>query len=150
MCDNTEKKSLADHPEIYTFLTNYYLYQDGLSWGRTQLLVAVEAGAIASAFAVRPLAWITLTMGAVLVFILWLIVERDWQTRDQYNHLLDKVHKPFEICMIQKPRYKWWRGSLLLRIVFIGFILLDIILAALFLFINHWYCKALLDVFRYK
>jgi hypothetical protein len=150
MSDNTEKDPLAEHPEVYTFLTDYYMYQDGLSWERTQLLVAVEAGAIASAFAVRQLAWVTLIVGVALIAVIWLIVERDWETRDQSLHLLDKVHDPLGIRMMKEPRTKWWRGSFLLRIVFAGFILLDIILAALFLLANHCDFKALLDVFRCK
>lgn len=150
MSRRAKKNQSAKLPKtVYAFLTDYYMYQDELSWGRTQLLVAVEAGAIASAFAVRQLASVTLLVGAVLVAIIWRIVERDWETRDQNLELLDKVHEPLGIRMVKKARNEWWQGCFLLRIVFGGFILLDVILAFLFWLARDCDCNAL-DVFRCK
>ncbi|MCK4546136.1 MAG: hypothetical protein KAW17_01730 [Candidatus Eisenbacteria sp.] len=132
---------------VYAYLTANYLHQDQLSWGRTQLLVAIEAGTLAAAFSLRPLAVPILLFGVFLVLAIWRLVERDWEVRDQDLDLLDKVNKPLGIRMIKTPRNKLWCGSVILRAVFIGLIALNILLTGLFVLASFCECKAL-DVFR--
>jgi hypothetical protein len=120
-------------PHIYTFLTNYYLHQDQLSWRRTQLLVAVEGATLAAAFANPQLAELTLLLGIVLVLVIWRLVERDWEVRDQNLHLLDADHQPLAVRMVKEPRSRWWKGSFLLRIAFVLLIAVDLLLIAKFL-----------------
>lgn len=105
--------------EVYAHFGASYLYQDQLSWGRTQLLVAIEAGTLAAAFALRPiLAIAALLLGALLMAAIWRLVERDWEVRDHHRDLLGKVHKPLDIRMTKEPCNRWWRGSFILRRIF--------------------------------
>jgi hypothetical protein len=132
---------------VYAHLTAQYRHQDQLSWGRTQLLFAIEVGTLAAAFSLRPLAVPVLIFGTFLVSAIWLLVERDWEVRDQDQKLLDKVNKPLRVCMAIEPRYTWRRGSNILRVVFWGLIAVNIVLIGLFVLASYCECKPL-DVFR--
>jgi hypothetical protein len=148
MTDNEHHPFENLPPEIvYTHLTEYYLYQDELSWSRTQLLVAVEGGALAAAFALRPLAVPTLLVGTVLTSLIWRLVERDWEVRDQNLGMLDKAHGPLGIRMTKRARSMWWRGAVILRTVFASLLAVNLILAFLFVLAHFCKCRAL-DVFR--
>ena len=110
-------------------------------------MFAIEAGTLAAAFALRPIAVPILLFGVLLVLAIWRLVERDWEVRDQALNLLDKVNKPLGIRMIKIPRNELWRGSMILRAVFVGLIALNILLTGLFVLASFCECKAL-DVFR--
>jgi len=133
MSNDTKKDLFKDLPKpVYTHLTEYYLYQDGLSWGRTKLLVSIEAGTLATAFSMRELAILVLIFGVALIFIIWRLIEIDWKIRDQNINMLDIVHIPLNIRMTKKPPTYLWSGSKLLRTAFIILILLNIILSIMF------------------
>ena len=133
--ENNNKKALFNSvPEpVYSFITSYYLHQDNLSWGRTQILFAIDAGTLAAAFAVKQLAPFTLLAGILLIIFIWLLIERDWEVRDQNLEHLDKVHVPLGIVMVKKPKYPIRRGSFILRLVFCVLIFINAILAIFFI-----------------
>lgn len=81
--------------EVYRFLVTYYLHQDKLSWSRTQTLVVVEAGLLAASFAKGGLiAIISLLIGSIVIWLIWRLIQRDWEIRDQNLEIIDKVHGP--------------------------------------------------------
>lgn len=120
--------------EVYRFLVTYYIYQDQISWSRTQILFLVEAGLLTAAFAKKSyLAGVTLTAAIILIALIWLLVERDWQIRDQHLAVLDRVHDPRGITMTVPPKFTFWRGTFILRLIFASLIVVDILLALTFL-----------------
>jgi len=44
-----------------------------------------------------------LVFGTILISIIWALVERDWEVRDQDLDWLDTVHKPLGIVMAIAP-----------------------------------------------
>jgi hypothetical protein len=82
--------------DFYRFACAYYLHQDKLSWSRTQILFAVEAAVLTAALSQSQRTWIAvaaLVLGSVLVFLIWRLIQRDWEIRDQYLNFFDKFHK---------------------------------------------------------
>lgn len=117
--------------EVYRFLVTYYLYQDQLGWSRTKLLFTVEAAVLAAAFAYKGfLATAVLTAGIILVVLIWFIVERDWQIRDQHLAVLDRVHLPRGLMMTVPA--KWLGGGCILRLIFGFLIVADVFLVFIF------------------
>jgi hypothetical protein len=135
--------------EVYKTLVDYYLHQNLLGWSRTRLLVVVEAGVLASAFAKPDLALVILCFGSVLVGLLWALVERDWIVRDQNLELINKIHRPLGVRMgpqsdqIGKPL----PGTRIIRIVFVLLLLANGVLMLLFGLATYG-TSATLDLFR--
>jgi hypothetical protein len=98
---------------VYAHLTSYYLYQDRLSWSRTQTLVVLEAAILAGSYAQvgTALAPAILLPGTFIVWLIWRLIKRDWQVRDHNLHLLDQVHQPKGIKMVVPASGNWSRGS---------------------------------------
>lgn len=105
--------------EIYRHLVTYYLYQDQMAWSRTQALMAVEAGVLASALS-RPggIALGALLLGTLIVVFIRRLVIRDFEIRDQNEAILDRVHESKGIQMITPARSRWWRGRFILTVIF--------------------------------
>jgi len=119
--------------EVYRFLVTQYLYEDQLSWSRVQTLVAVEAGLLAAAFAKRGLvAILALVVGSLLIALIWRLIERGWEVRDQNLKILDQVHKPRQIRMVKTARGVFWRGSCIIRLTVGLIIFANLALALLF------------------
>ena len=120
---------------VYAFLTEYYIHQDQLSWGRTEALGVVEIGILTAAFAKEG--WIAATsliVGSVVVWLIWCLVQRDWEMRDQSLSALDSVHAPRNISMACATKHWWWRGRTILRVIVCLILLTNILLAVAFLF----------------
>lgn len=115
--------------DIYGFLTNQYLHQNQLSWSRLQTIFAIEAGILAwffsfgSSLAISSLG---LLLGTCVVWLLYRLVIRDWEIRDQNLHLLDEVHEQIGISMIQPTRHSVLSGNVILRVLCYGAIALNI------------------------
>ena len=113
--------------EIYRFVTTQYLHQNQLSWSRLQTIFAVETATLTSAF-VKPGFYgnAAVFLGSAVIVILYLMVIRDWQVRDQNNNLLDNVHQPLNIRLIIKPKYWWQRGKNLFPIAILSSLLANL------------------------
>jgi hypothetical protein len=97
--------------EFYRFIYTYYFYQEGVSWTRTQNLLVVEGGVLAAAFSQHgQLAILALAGGSVLVFLIWRLIQRDWQIRDQYIPYFDEFHKDWGVKMALPAKGYWYRG----------------------------------------
>jgi hypothetical protein len=131
-----KKRKLTDvHDDaVYQWLTSYLLHQDQLSWSRTQTIVAVEAGVLAGAFYLNGrAAVIPLLLGAVVIWLCWSLICRDWQIRDQDLSKLDDVHEQFGIRVICDEQHPWWSGKKVSRFLIWVMIAVNIALAAFFL-----------------
>src|SRR5437867_3918144 len=134
-------------PEVYSHLVDCYLHQNELGWSRAEILLAIEAGSIAAAFSVKPLAIYALIFGMIFVVLLWILVERDWVVRDQNLPLIRTVHKPLGVVMGKPANGKATLGTRILRAVFGLLLLVDLALIALFALAKSCDCKVL-DAFR--
>lgn len=102
--------------EVYRFLVTYYMYQDKLSWSRTQTLVAVEGGVLTASFVKgRLIAIISLLIGSAIVWLIWRLIQRDWEIRNHNLSILDKIHEPKGIRMTNEPRSKMMTGRIISR-----------------------------------
>lgn len=121
MPDQFEAKkacSSISESDFYRFIYTHYFHQDGLAWSRTQSLFAVEAGVLVAAFAKHGwIAILSLFAGSVLVFLIWRLIQRDVQARDQYNLYFDEFHKEWEVRMSVPPKSEWYRGSYIVRFI---------------------------------
>lgn len=124
----------VSNDQVYSFLTSQFFNQDQLSWNRTQTIVAVEAGILASSFALKGIfAIASLFLGSILVWLIWCLVLRDWEVRDQHLVLLDAVHEPLGIRLICEPKFKWRRGRVILKAIVWFLIFINLILSSYFL-----------------
>ena len=118
---------------IYSFLTSQFLNQEQLSWNRTQTIVAVEAGLLASSFALQGIFGVaSLLFGSILIWLIWCLILRDWEVRDQNFVLLDSIHKQLGIRLICEPKFKWRRGRIILKSIVYFLIFINIILSLYF------------------
>ncbi len=104
--------------DIYNYLMKYYLQQDQLSWSRIQSLGVVEGGVLVAGYQLGP-TWglFALVIGSAIVFLILLLIRRDWQLRDQNLELLDTVHQPKGIRMIIEAKPKFTGGSSILSYI---------------------------------
>lgn len=120
--------------QVYSFLTSQFFNQDQLSWNRTQTIVAIEAGILASSFALKGILGVaSLLLGSILVWLIWCLVLRDWEIRDQHLILLDAVHKPLGIRLICKAKFKWRTGRIILKAIVLFLIFINLTLSSYFL-----------------
>ena len=121
-------------PDVYRWLTTYYLHQDRLSWSRMQTIVAVEAGILAAAFHMDVMASIVpLVIGTVVIILIWRLILRDWEVRDQDLNVLDLVHKPRGIKVTCTPNRRITKGKTVLPLLMWTLVSLNVVLAMLFL-----------------
>jgi len=119
--------------QVYNWLTRYLLHQDQLSWSRTQTLVAVEAGVLAAAFYLNgKSSAVPLLLGGFIVWLLWCLIRRDWQVRDQDLLKLDDVHRAYGIRVTISPPVPWWSGSKVALTLIWLITITNIVLAILF------------------
>jgi len=150
---NLPSQTEADS-SLYSALVSFYLHKDQLLWSRTQLLIAVQAGVLASGYHFKSI-WlgpIVMVLGALLTFMFLQLVEKDRSSRDANLELMETL----EHCLIPdsiknhleskgkrwKVRYVepsgiWWaimRGRVVIRVIIFAFMAVDIILAGLYIF----------------
>ena len=120
--------------EVYRGLMAYWLQQDTLSWSRTQALGVVEIGLLTASFSKGGcVAAGTLLLGSILVWLIWCLILRDWECRDQFlTNLLDSVHAPRNIQMTPQPAKKWRRGKVIMPFIVYSLLILNLVLAILF------------------
>jgi hypothetical protein len=107
VADNTTKENetgsssfdtnSVNENEIYRFLTTQYLHQNQLSWSRLQTAFAVEAGLLTWFFssinsANTLVTLISMGLGSVVIWLLYQLILRDWDIRDQNKSLLEQIH----------------------------------------------------------
>jgi hypothetical protein len=139
----------VDEKEFYRFIYTYYLHQDALSWKRTELLFLLEAGVLATALVQRTsvtVAVSALAGGSILVFLIWRLIQRDGQVRDQYNRYFKKFHERFihdptmpDRIMSVPPKTKWYRGGQIVRVIIWSLIAINLLCANGILW--RWYCE---------
>jgi len=126
--------------EFYRFISAYYFHQDSLSWSRTQNLLVIEAGVLAAAFSKHGwLAILALALGSVLVLLIWHLIQRDWQVRDQYNPYFDEFHKEWGVTLGVPARGYWYRGRHIVKAITWGVIVFN--LCSIVGFAFEMYCK---------
>ena len=123
--------------DVYHFFQRYYFHQDQLSWGRTQVLLAVQAGTLAASFSVhsRYLAVLVLLLGLWLTTMVYLVMRRDWEIQAWlFTRYLEPAHRRcgFESELAPVPGHLGGR-KLLTRVVLV-ILAIDAILATLNMF----------------
>lgn len=122
----------VDGKEVYRFLTSYYIHQNQLGWSRLQTVFFIEAGILAGFFSKTTSGNISvmgMVLGALVIWFLHQLVERDWLIRDQNNRFLDEFHENLNIKLRITPVHKWLRGKWIARYISYGCIVTDILLA---------------------
>jgi hypothetical protein len=133
----------ATDAEIYRFLGAYFLHQDQLSWARVQSLIPVEAGALASGFAVRNahLAALILLLGSWLVYRIYLVIRRDWEIQWHiFANILEPAHDQRNLKVRPIPKHPSLSGQVILRRVIAGIMAVDWSAALLFL-LQQWHVR---------
>lgn len=120
--------------EIYKFITAQWQHQNQLSWSRLYVMLALEFAALGGAFSAKGLVGSgAIIVGTFVGFILYRLMRRDWNVRDQHLRLLDKVHGPLGIRMIPPSGTRLNNGQFLLRTLFITLLATNVaVLAILF------------------
>ena len=106
--------------EVYRFITTHYFHQNQLSWSRLQTQFAVEAGLLTWYFSQKQSPTISafgMILGVIVIWLLYKLVLRDWEIRDQNENVLKLFHEPLGIEMRIHPKdenkmdeNKWLRG----------------------------------------
>jgi hypothetical protein len=138
----------ADNPHdlatLYSALVAMYLHQDRLLWSRTQLLIAIQGAVLAAGFSLRS-KWFApaiMLLGALLTFLIMVLVIKDQADRDVNLPLLKKLNEESvperlknlgPVKLTSEPPFNLMRGRYIIKIVLIIFILIDILLAVLFI-----------------
>jgi hypothetical protein len=144
--DESQKQSTT----LYSALMAYYIHQDRLLWSRTQLLIAVQAAVLATGFSQRGhwLALAIMLFGALLTFLITVLVIKDQADRDVNLPIIDrladellpdgikdKLHQEgndTRVRLTSTPRYRFVRGRYIIKGVLIMFIFVDILLGVLY------------------
>ena len=134
-----------DEKEFYRFMYTYYFHQDVMAWKRTELIFAVEAGVLAAAFSQRaPVAVLALMGGSIIVFLIWRLIQRDEQVRDQYN----RYFKNFQAKFIKDPampdrimavpaKTRWHRGGYIAQVIVWSLIIFNLVCVSGFLWRSY-------------
>lgn len=126
--------------DFYRFIYTSYFHQDNLSWSRTQILLVVEGGVLTAAFSKHGwLAVLALALGSVLVLLIWHLIQRDWQIRDQYNPYFDEFHKEWGVRLAVQAKGYWYRGQHIVQGITWSIIVFN--LCAIVGFAFEMYCK---------
>jgi hypothetical protein len=154
----TEDQQL--YSTLYETLFSFFLHQDQLYWSSTQLLLAIQAGVLASGYTLRK-SWLgpaILIAGAFITLLLFfLVLKYEWD-RDVNLHILDKLARdllprtikdellkegrkePFIRLSATPPRWlRFIRGRYIIRSILIGLILVDALFAFLYLWTPSWF-----------
>lgn len=135
---------------LYSALMAHYLHQDHLLWSRTQLLIALQVAILAVGYSQRCL-WLApaiMLFGALVTFLIMILVIKDQADRDVNLPIMDKLadellpneikDKLFQegndthIRLTTTLRSRFIRGRYILKGVLMLFIFIDILLAALY------------------
>jgi len=137
-----------DEKEFYRFAYTLYFHQDKLSWSRTQILFAIEAAVLAVAFVQRVSVAVSvaaLLVGSALAFLIWRLIQRDWQVRNQYDLYLKRFHARLitdprmrDRTMVVPPKSNWYRGGYIVPLIVWSLIAFNVLCAIGFLW--HRYC----------
>lgn len=108
--------------EIYKFLTAHWHHHNQLSWSKLYIMLALESATLAASDKLSSqspnLACALLLIGTAVGIILYRLMLRDWEVRDEYTQKLDMVHDLFGIRMIPRSKGPFLHGhSLLLLLV---------------------------------
>ena len=91
----------AGQREVYRFISNMFLHQDRLLWGRLQTLAIIEGSSLTAAFAVLgKLGASIVALGTVLIGMAFTLATRDTEVRDHLRkEYLDPVHDKLQIYL---------------------------------------------------
>jgi colanic acid biosynthesis protein WcaH len=127
---------------LYRSLMSHHLHYDRQMWGRTQLLVAVQAATLAVWYQFRcDLGGFFVMLGSLLLTLaIWRLIARDRQNRDVNIPVMDEIVArragapswPRIVSLRSTP--KGFRGLMILYGAFISFLLLDLGLAISYFF----------------
>lgn len=135
--------------EIYKFMISQWQHQNQMGWSRLYFVLALEIAILSGAFFFAKewigKGWIGIGIGIALIcigtlvgFIIYRLMHRDLDIRDQHLEILDKVHMPLDIRMTPKVTTTLnnflHNSQFLLRSLF--FLLLIINLTAIVLLIH--------------
>jgi len=104
--------------DFYRFACSFYFHQDSLSWSRTQMLFAIEAATLATVFSKRD--WVvplSTAFGSILVFLLWRLILRDWEIREQYAGYIGDFHRALPVELVAKPKIRCFGGRYIMRFI---------------------------------
>lgn len=120
--------------EIYRFMTSLWISHNQMSWNRLQMMLALETASLVGAFS-KPglLGTVALLIASALIFVLYKMILRDWDIRDQHRSLLDRVHDPLAIRLIIAPRSWHERGQHLLQITVSLLVCMNLLIVGLYL-----------------
>lgn len=106
------------HNEIYKFMTSQWQHQNLLSYQKLNMMMLLEVAALSGAFVVKGYLGVALLCTSIIVScLLYLLMLRDWELRDQHIELLDKVHEPLNVYVKLEAKNKWRTGRFILKIL---------------------------------
>jgi hypothetical protein len=159
--DHSQNQDSGFNSGLFQAIMAEWIYQDGLMWNRTQLLIAIQGAAIALSYSLRfyPAGPAAIFIGMILTLLLNRLVRLDKYDRDKAKdalrrlvtqptsntttflaarYLAEELPKDDERFgsgprFVAWFRYHFWSGDGILAMVTIFFITLDITLAILFI-----------------
>ncbi|MBI4962569.1 MAG: GDP-mannose mannosyl hydrolase [Desulfomonile tiedjei] len=128
---------------MYRALMSHYVHYDRLFWSRTQVLLAIQGGALAAAYALRahPLSSIIMIATILLVLMVLGLIRRDITSSRKNQEWMDKLaNRIFSyngagrvISLRSDPKHPRLSGQRLISMAIICIVLVDIVLACLFI-----------------
>lgn len=121
-----QDKDPVSSDELYKFFTAHWHHHNQLSWSKLYIMLALESATLAASDRLSHqnpnAACVLLFVGTLVGIILYRLILRDWEIRDEYTKKLAIVHKPFDIFMIPPSEgpLKHGQSLLLLLIALLG------------------------------
>lgn len=151
MATDDDAKLLDSKVKLFDALLRIWAHADAYLWNRARLILGVQAGVLAGASAVNEIPFIAaiiLFAGALLSAALFLMVKRDEQTRNWYfqyiDPLADDIFAPPLYTSKRSSRlipptasHAPFRAGRLIDMAFISLVVVDIVLAGVFLCIAY-------------
>ena len=139
-------KDLDTKVKLFDTLTKLWTHADIYLWHRARIIVGIQAGVLAGAYATGKtpiIAALILLLGSIVSRVLHLAVKRDEQTRDSYYAYIDPLakeifdsplyEKALSFRMIPPTDSKApFRAGALLDMTFTGLIVGDLFLACIY------------------
>ena len=84
-------------------------------------------------------------MGTFILWLIWRLIKRDWDIKDQNLDILDKIHIPRGIRMTKEACTIWSKGRFLIPFIFFFIIGLNLV----FIFLHILLFLDIYNMFQY-
>ncbi|GGF72870.1 hypothetical protein [Alteromonas lipolytica] len=136
------KEAKVERPDTETLsvMMSHFIHLDEMMWHRVQWFIALQIASIGGAYALKadPVnSAFILGLCSFVTVILWLMMKRDEVIRDANKHFLELLHAGFTLS----PKLKLpapFKGRTLNNVLFLCFILFDLLIAVIFFMSPDW------------